>query len=360
MKAENNLINEKYMDYQKLGKRKLKEWFERFAEKECIEVSPLYYFLANEISKDEELLNIASFCKQRQPMPNLFLASVHYLLINNPSRELANYYPSITKDYRLNLPFKLFKEFCINNKEEIIELEQTKIVQTNALNRCAYLMPILSSLFNSTEINIIDIGTSAGLTLNLDKYEYHYNNRITKGESAVKIRSEIRSGELPKFESIINIKNKIGIDQNPLDVKIEENANWLKALIWADITERVEKIEQAISIAQQENIQYEKAKSIFEFEQIILDQDNDIPLVVFHTHTLYQFTPEERKEFWNLMDAVGSKRDLVYLATEYSKVLDRNYGIDGVIVELTDYQKGAKSRRLIAETNGHANWIKWN
>ena len=237
------------MDYRKIEPQKLKDWFKTFAEKECKEVSPLYYNLANKIAQDDDLISIASYSKQRQPMPNLFFAAIHFLLLNEKSEELASFYPSITKNYNRNLPFKLFKQFCLENKNEIIEIEQTKIVQTNALNRSAYIMPTLSFLFGGKEINIIDIGTSAGLTLNFDKYEYHYNNQYSFGQSAVKIRSEIKEGTLPEFNQVVKINKKIGIDQNPLDVKKEKNATWLKALGWADLTERFEKIEQAMAIA---------------------------------------------------------------------------------------------------------------
>lgn len=347
------------MDYQEIDKQELKDWFKLFAERECKEVSPLYYQLSNKIAEDDELIEIASFCKQRQPMPNLFFASVQFLLFKDHSAELANYYPSITKDYKKDLPFELFKEFCLNNKEAIISLEQTKLVQTNALNRSAYLMPILSNLFDGKKINIIDIGTSAGLTLNMDKYEYHYNDKHAFGESPVKIKSEIREGTLPKFSKPVEIANKIGIDQNPLDLKIDDNANWLKALIWADLTERLEKIEQAIAIAKQENIDFRKASNLEEFEAIIQEQDDQFPLVIYHTHTLYQFTVEERNNFWDLIDKIGSQRDLTYLATEGSSVFKTDYGIRGVLVELTEYKIGKKNNRIVAETNGHANWLKW-
>jgi len=347
------------MDYQATATQKLKDWFKRFADKECKGVSSLYFNLSNKIANDDKLIKIASFCKKRQPMPNLFLASIHYLLLNKPSEELSKYYPSITTDYKQDLPFEMFKEFCLRNAAEIIALEQSKIVQTNALNRSAYIMPILSNLFDSVKINLIDIGTSAGLTLNLDKYAYYYDNEYVTGEGLVKIRSAIKEGELPNFKQILTINNKIGIDQNPLDLKIKENADWLKALIWADKVERIEKIEQAIKIARQENIQFEKASSIDKFEEIIYSQKVDVPLVIYHTHTLYQFTQEKRNEFWNLIDNIGRKRDLIYLATENSQVLKNDYGVNGVVVELTKYQKGKKLSQIVAETNGHANWIKW-
>lgn len=348
------------MDYQDTEKEALKKWFKTFAENECKQISPLYYDLSTKIAQDEELISIASHCRYRQPMPNLFLAAVHYLLLQGKSNELANYYPSITPNFSQELPFELFKQFCLQNKYEIIDLEQSKLVQTNSLNRAAYIMPIISNLFDGKEINIVDIGTSAGLTLNFDKYEYHYNNEYCFGKSPVKIRSEIREGILPYFTQPVKINRKIGIDQNPLDLKIQENADWLKALIWADLTERIEKIEEAIKIAKQEKIQFEKSDKVQGFQEIIQSQEKQIPLVIYHTHALYQFSPEARKEFWGLIDRIGKERELTYLATEWHSVLQKEYGVKSVLVELNEYKKGRKTTRLVAETNGHANWLKWN
>ena len=180
----NLIINKRAsMDYLRTERKKLKEWFMRFAEIECKAVSPFYYFLSKKIAEDDQLIDIAAHCKQRQPVPNLFLASIHYLLLESPVQELSEYYPSISEEPRQALPFELFKEFCLDHRKEIISLEKTKIVQTNALNRSAYLMPIFSNIFDGKAVNIIDIGTSAGLTLHLDKYEYHFNDRHFIGES---------------------------------------------------------------------------------------------------------------------------------------------------------------------------------
>jgi hypothetical protein len=292
-------------------------------------------------------------------MPNLFLAAVHYLLLEGNGHDLATYYPSITKNYQEALPFELFKAFCLDHQKEIIAIEQSKMVQTNALNRSAYLMPILSSLFEGKQVNLIDIGTSAGLTLNFDKYEYYYNDKYYYGNSPVKIKSAIKAGTKPPFKQMVTLNKKIGIDQNPLDLKESDNANWLKALVWADRLERLEKIEAAITIANQEDIQFIKASTLKEFEFIFQNQAEHLPLVIYHTHTLYQFTPTERAAFRDLLDQIGANRDLIYLAAEHHKVFDTDYGMNGVLVVLTQYRKGEKTNRVVAVTNGHADWIKW-
>lgn len=348
------------MNYQKTNPQLLQNWFKTFAETECKETSPLYYQLAHQIATDSDLIQIAAYCQQRQPIPNLFLAAVHFLLLKDPSQELAQYYPSLNSSYRPALPFDLFKQFCLEHSQEIIAIEQSKIVQTNVINRCAYLMPIIAHLYGGQQINVIDIGTSAGLTLNFDRYEYHYSQQHVFGKSPITINSEIKAGRLPECKAQAVINHKIGLDQNPLDLNIDENALWLKALTWADLTENLKQVEQAILIARQEKLQLLQASTLADFAAIIDAQDVTIPLFIYHTHVLYQFTPEERANFWALLDQFGQKRNLTYLAAEDSKVLQNQSGVEGILVEITQYQQGKKSHQLVAETNGHGNWIKWN
>ena len=120
--------------------------FRRFALKECVGVSELYAQLAQQISEDVELLEISKYARARQPIPNLFLAAVQFLLLKNPESDLSHYYPSISKNSSEGIPFSLFKAFSQKYKSEIIHILKTRIVQTNAINRTAVLMPILSSL----------------------------------------------------------------------------------------------------------------------------------------------------------------------------------------------------------------------
>ena len=343
-----------------MTQEKRSQIFHHFAEGECKNVSPLYYKLSKAIAEDIDLLTVAKHCQPRQPIPNLFLCAVHYLLLKNPSEPLAEYYPSISQKAIKVIPFTLFKAFSLANQSAIIEILKTRIVQTNALNRCAYLMPIISSLFEEeTAINLIDIGTSAGLNLNFDLYAYTYNNQPKIGNNTVEVASEIKAGKLPYINPKIKINQKIGIDQNPLDIRISENALWLKALIWPDQQARFRRMENAIELAQNSRMILKKGDSIADFDSIIRATTAKQPLIIYHTHVLYQFILEERKAFWIMLDKIGMERDFYYIAAESASILAHDYQQKGVLVELITYQNGQKMNRLMAITNGHANWIKW-
>ncbi len=335
--------------------------FQNFAERECSAVSPLYYQLAKEVAQDQYLLKLAAKARPRQPIPNLFFGAVHYLLLLDPTQRLAQYYPSITKAESKGIPIALFHNFCRQREAEMINLLENRIVQTNAINRTAYLMPIASSLFQDVSgLNLLDIGCSSGLNLNFDQYQYHYDRQIPIGEGAVRIKSNIVEGKLPAFSEFAKVKRRIGIDQNPLDLRITDNATWLKALIWPDLIERFRRMEAAISTVNERPIELIRGSQLKDFSAAIHQIPEVEPLLVYHTHVLYQFNREERMAFRQLMDEIGSYRNFYYLAAEGHSVFDNIVALPpGIQLVLTTYRAGQKGIKHLGQTNGHANWIKW-
>jgi hypothetical protein len=341
--------------------KKLKDRFIAFAESECRGNSELYYQLSKQIAGDEDLLKIASNTRVGQPIPNIFFASIHYLLLKNQDNLLAKYYPSIQKRFKTEIPFSTFKAFCIKNENEIKEIISTRIVQTNVINRCAYLMPIFSKIIADERkpTTIIDIGTSAGLTLNFDKYEYWYNDQKIYGESKVVVKSNILTSNIPTIYPITQPISKIGIDQNVIDPTDEDEILWLKALIWTDQLERFVAIEEALKLNELKNIDFIQAKTSIDFEKEILKVDKTQTLIIYATHVLYQFSQEQKEEFYSMLERVGQKRDFYFLSVEGIEMLLERNNSKEIVVELTQFKNKQRTETFMAETNGHGNWIKW-
>src|SRR5699024_3765082 len=134
------------------------------------------------------------YAQAGQPVPNLFLGAVHYLLLSGKEHVLSEYYPSIVKNIRERTELlHHFKDFCRTYRNEMITILQTKLVQTNEVRRCAYLFPIFSHIYRLTKkpLAFIEIGTSAGFQLFWDKYSYSYGSNRTFGnlDSDVHIQS---------------------------------------------------------------------------------------------------------------------------------------------------------------------------
>jgi len=158
------------------------------------------------------------------------------------------------------------------------------------------------------------------------------------------------------------IERRIGIDQNPIDLTQPENALWLKALIWPDHLERFKRLSAAIELVQKEpKAEIIQGSNIDEFDQLVKGLDEDLTLIIFHTHVLYQFSEEDRQNFWNWLDKLGQERDFYYIGAEEFKSWKERFNTTevGVTVGKVTYKDGQKKSKLLAQTNGHANWIEW-
>ena len=335
--------------------------FERFAEEECKNNSTLYYQLSKQIAGDEELLRLCVFVREGQPVPNIFLAAVHFLILRSGQVPLAQYYPSVSGQQTKAIPFEMFKAFVLQQQQAIIAIIQHRIVQTNVLTRCNYLLPVFSNILSQEDrpATIIDIGTSAGLALNFDHYEYYYNNEKIYGDSPVKLHCSIKGSKAPVVKHFKNPVKKIGIDQHLIDLKDADDLTWLQALIWPDQTERFLMLKEALNAPELSEITLVEGSTIADCKKLIEAVDPSEMLIISATHVLYQFTDKLLNEFYELLAAVGQKRDFCFLSAEATDTIQSKYSIDNTAVVLTTYKDGKKKEILVAETNGHGNWIKW-
>ena len=157
---------------------KLPEYFERFAREEVRDSSPLYRRLASGVSVDPDLIALAGHAPAG-PTPNLFLAAVHYLLLRGVPHRLAAFYPTVSGSAAINVdPFPDFRDFCLQHADRIRDLLSTRKVQTNEVRRCGILLPAFNHIASrgpGRPLALVEVGTSAGLLLSWDRYEYAYS-----------------------------------------------------------------------------------------------------------------------------------------------------------------------------------------
>lgn len=334
---------------------KLSEQFQRFAKYECENSSKLYEVLSYQIAEDAELLDIAATIPTGQPKPNLLFASVQYLLFEK-DESLKDYYPTFTNH---PLPaeeaFLPFKQFVLKYEQPLKELFQTKLVQTNEVRRCAYLYPMLAEIFEEHKqpLALIEIGTSAGLQLGVDQYNYLYNGEISVTNSKTPVIISSKNIGAPLSNAIYTkpkVKTRIGVDLNPIDLKDENELRWLQALIWPEHHERRELLKAAANVVTQLPLQLVRGDGIAKLEELCELIPEDEMIVVFHTHVANQIPKEGRQQLVEKLKNISIKRPLYHC---YNNMFDPNlhqdYVQNGEIIK----------KRVMENTDGHARWFNW-
>ncbi|MCD5322235.1 MULTISPECIES: DUF2332 domain-containing protein [Pontibacillus] len=329
--------------------------FTEFADQECDGSSPLYAHLARKIAEDEDLLDLATHANVGQPVPNLLFGAVHYLLLNEEGKALQSFYPSIADEPEpVEEVYPVFRAFCMDYREALIDLLQEKRVQTNEVRRCAYLYPVFCEIYKrtATPLSLIEIGTSAGLQLLFDQYAYSYGEDEWVGneEARLYLSAKVRHGNKPALlKSSPPVHARVGLDVHISDITNEEERLWLKALIWPEHHERRQQFEQAAR---------ELIKSpppLVEGDGITLLQEqanltpSNTTLCIFHTHVANQLPETKKRELLKHVRAIGEKRDVFHI---YNNMNDRRLHIDSII-------GGVETHEVVGETDGHGRWFDW-
>ncbi|WP_421383709.1 DUF2332 domain-containing protein [Bacillus salacetis] len=329
--------------------------FKRFAETECRGSSDLYEHLAIKIAEDKEVLELCSSAREGQPVPNLLLGAVHYLLMKGYEHPLKEYYPSVVsepKDHKE--AFVPFKDFCQKYKKEIIHLLETKLVQTNEVRRCAYLFPAFSYVYEKMKkpLALIEIGTSAGLQLMWDRYRYSYGTGELYGnmDSTAEIKSQIRGDQYPELSnSVPPVSHRIGLDLHINDLTDDEDYFWLKALIWPEHEDRRELFEKAAEYVKPSSIELIEGDGIEMLPRIVEEIPEESVLCVFHTHVANQIPIEGKKKLKEEIERIAGRREIVHI---YNNMEDRELHLDYFI-------GGVENKNTIGQTEGHGRWFEW-
>ncbi|MBF0841925.1 MULTISPECIES: DUF2332 domain-containing protein [Mammaliicoccus] len=328
----------------------INEKFIQFADVECKNSSEIYRKLSYYIAQDKDLIEICNYAPINQPIPNLFLGSVNYLLLKGYDNNLYDeYYVNETSDL-----IRKFKEFCIKNKIEIIKIMNNKLVQTNEVRRSSYIFPILCYINDKRKINLLEIGCSAGLQLLADKYRYKYDvypgykGNLT---SDLTISSAITKGEFGSYiDEQMDIGKRIGIDLNTIDFTKDEEFLWLKALIWPEHNDRRILLEKARDTVINESLKLKEGNAL----EILIEEVKKIPtdenLLIFHTHVANQMSIKEKEYLVKTIENIGKNRNLYHL---YNNINDK-------LLHLDSYKSGEKHPKIVGQTDGHGKWFEWN
>jgi hypothetical protein len=172
-------------------------------------------------------------------------------------------------------------------------------VQTNEVARARHLLTGLLAV-GAERIDLLELGTSAGLLLYLDRYGY-------------------------PSEQPLEIVRRRGVDTHPIDVTTDEGARLLEAFVWPDQPERLERLREAIEIARTDPPELIRGDYVDLLPELLADRRDDATTVVMSCVSTVYLSDERYAELR------AKLRDAVWLSLEGPRH-DREY--DGMRLEL--------------------------
>ena len=224
------------------------------------------------------------------------------------------------------MAFPAFRSFCLEHRDEIGSLIETRLTQTNVIQRCTYPAAGVRERLRA--------GRAPPAGADRDRPERRAEHAVeplslrvsqprrpaacvpngaTPGHGLT-VEAELRGDvPLPKLEADpLRVAWRRGIDIHPVDHRRRRRgADWLRALVWPEHVGRQERLSRAIEMARRRT----RPRSLLatrpiELPELLERAPRDATLCVYGTHTLYQFPREARRRVFHALQAAAVERPL--------------------------------------------------
>jgi hypothetical protein len=229
--------------------------------------------------------------------------------------------------------------------------------QTNEPARSANFMAALLLLADRLGLpfDLIEIGSSAGLNLLIDRFRYDLGG-VTVGPdaSSILIRPEWHGPPPPAAQ--VQIDKVKGVDIAPIDVTDPTAAERLMAYIWIDAPERTVRVQAAIRMIAQQSIDMVQGDAADWIEARLAEPQASGSCRVLMHSIVWQYLPvETQARITAAMEAAGAAatpaRPLAWIRMEPD---DARKGIETHMRAWPDLPE-----RQLARTHPHGAWIEW-
>ncbi len=224
-------------------------------------------------------------------VPLRLTGALHALVLQGKSAELIAAYPPNTVD---DTPLWNAVHTALQTHNDQLQDWLNSPPQTNEVRRSAALMPAMLSLQKMFNLPLVisELGASAGLNLNWDHYGLTLNDRHFGAANAPVQLTPEWSGPLPP-QIAPQVIDKAGCDLNPLDPV--RDALRLRAYIWPDQPDRMQRTEAAIAIARQQNAPVARMDAQAWLKSRLTTRHQGAVHVVYHT-VAWQYFPQATQD----------------------------------------------------------------
>jgi hypothetical protein len=336
--------------------------FARFAET-ARRRAPLYARLSTALAQWPGLDGLYADAPAPARVPVTLFAAVHYLLLERPDDPLARFYPNLAGERTdPGDPVPEFLAFCSDRADELRALVSTRLPQTNEIGRACLLVAGFGTLPPGPKAHL-DVGTSAGLNLMLDRLAYSDGAGVI-GNSDLVLECSVRPDGSRLAAAPPAIASRLGLDANPIDLTDASDSRWLEACVWPDQADRFQRLERAIALFRSDPVPVRRGDAVADLATALDELDDGAPVVT--TSWALCYLDAAAQGAWEQeLERIGAAVDLTWVWVESPvqvPVLPTGpafAGSDATLLGVSTWRGGVRSDRVLARCHPHGYWLGW-
>lgn len=178
------------------------------------------------------------------------LGSVHRLVLGGQAPALAVFYPSVGGASDLPAGWRAFDN-VLRAQPDQVRAGLDRPPQTNEVGRAGALMGGLLQVdaARSMPVRLMEIGSSGGLNLRVDRYGYTDQDGRRYGDPDAALVMEGAWAGRVLEPGGVRIVERLGSDVMPVDVHSDEGRLTLMSYVWPDQITRFERLRAALAVA---------------------------------------------------------------------------------------------------------------
>jgi hypothetical protein len=342
--------------------------------------SPLFSALARSCASDEDIMELGMGARPGQPIALIILLSAQYLLLKSTESKLASYFPSMTTEPRpVDEAFLAFREFCLDRRAQLMQLVETRTVNSTMVERSSCILPALLHVSDivAEPLTLVEICCSAGLNLLFDEYHYDYgsNRRVGEEGSPVQLSCKIIGSGRPPIDRIPGVAERVGVDLVKVDASDPSERLWMEAMLCPEWTMEREHLKAALSVRAGRNFRTVIGDAL----EVLPPLLEELPgcVCVLSSYCMGQWSAESKARLDDRLRSASRHRDihrvgldtpdneppewfrgrLAKLTSAGVPLLQKGFPSR---IDHTWYSKGQAESRLLGEADGFGAWIDWH
>jgi hypothetical protein len=297
--------------------RRLAEVYRHFGEVDAAETSPLYERVAVALSESEEALRAIEAAPARKRHPTVILAALHDLALAGRAPALAAAYAAADADAAAGAAI----DTLLRMTDSVVAIAVRRQTRTFETGRCAVLYPAVAEAAHRVDahaVGLIDVGSSAGLNLHVDRVGITYSDGRSLGDpsSPVQLSSSIVGDRPVPARAVPEVVARVGVDLDPVDMTDADDVRWLRACLWPDQRERVERLDAEMALAATDPPLLLHGDAVEVLPDAVARVPADALPVVTTTWAVSRFPLERRLRFLHRLDEAAAGRAVAWVSAE--------------------------------------------